>query len=367
MAECVDGLLNEQGNIPEANAGMNWLGFVYITDAFAPDISSILTYLRQKTGMSHWVGTIGTGVLVDAWEYHDMPAVGVLAGQFPVGDFHIVPPIHDLEEALPDNTLQWFKETSPGFGVVHGDPSCEDVVSLIESMAETMGGILGGSFLVGGLSASRSDNYQIADQLTGNGVSGVAFAPQVNVITALTQGCMPLGESHLVTEAVDNVIMGLNGCSALDVLKDDVGELLSRDLSRLSGFVHAAIPVTGSDTGDYMVRNLTAIDPDKGWVAIADMVVPGDRVSFVRRDPPSARADMDRMLDNIKARMPSEPKGGLYYSCVARGPFMFGTSGEEARMIRAALGDVPIVGFFGNGEVSNTRLHSYTGVLVLFF
>jgi small ligand-binding sensory domain FIST len=35
-------------------------------------------------------------------------------------------------------------------------------------------------------------------------------------------------------------------------------------------------------------------------------------------------------------------------------------------MIGEALGDVPIIGFFGNGEISNGRLYTYTGVLSLF-
>ncbi|MBT7506966.1 MAG: histidine kinase, partial [Rhodospirillales bacterium] len=118
---------------------------------------------------------------------------------------------------------------------------------------------------------------------------------------------------------------------------------------------------------DYMVRNLVALDPERGWLAIAGNVTPGDRIIFVRRDPASAREDMDRMLNDMKSRIPGEPKGGLYFSCVARGPNMFGAQGEEARMIHNILGDVPLVGFFGNGEVSDARLYAYTGVLALFF
>ena len=36
------------------------------------------------------------------------------------------------------------------------------------------------------------------------------------------------------------------------------------------------------------------------------------------------------------------------------------------RAIQAALGDVPLVGFFCNGEISHDRLYAYTGVLALF-
>jgi len=135
VKECVDGLLDGQGNLPPLKAGMSWLGFAYITDTFSADISSILTYLRQKTGITHWAGTIGSGVLIDAWEYHDLPAVGAMVGQFPEDSFCVLPPLHDLEEALPEQTLQWFKDVSPGFGIVHGDPSCDGETSLIDCMA----------------------------------------------------------------------------------------------------------------------------------------------------------------------------------------------------------------------------------------
>jgi small ligand-binding sensory domain FIST len=35
-------------------------------------------------------------------------------------------------------------------------------------------------------------------------------------------------------------------------------------------------------------------------------------------------------------------------------------------MIEAALGPVPLVGFFTNGEIYRDRLYGYTGVLTLF-
>ena len=72
------------------------------------------------------------------------------------------------------------------------------------------------------------------------------------------------------------------------------------------------------------------------------------------------------MVNGLKARLPSEPKGGLYFSCVARGPHMFGAPGKEMALIMERLGDVPLIGFYGNGEISNARLYGYTGVLALF-
>ena len=142
--------------------------------------------------------------------------------------------------------------------------------------------------------------------------------------------------------------------------------MLARDLQRVAGYIHAAVPVTGSDTGDYMVRNLRGIDANQGWLAIGEALSAGDQLMFVRRDGASAVEDMARMLDSLKDRAAAGIRGGVYHSCIARGPNQFGPGSQELKMIREALGDVPIVGFFGNGEISNGRLYTYTGVLSLF-
>jgi small ligand-binding sensory domain FIST len=75
---------------------------------------------------------------------------------------------------------------------------------------------------------------------------------------------------------------------------------------------------------------------------------------------------MNRMLESIKKGLFGKPRGGIYYSCIARGPNLFGPQSEELGLIRDALGDFPLVGFFGNGEISHNRLYGYTGVLTLF-
>jgi small ligand-binding sensory domain FIST len=95
-------------------------------------------------------------------------------------------------------------------------------------------------------------------------------------------------------------------------------------------------------------------------------VAQGDSVLFCRRDPASAATDLTRMLEQMKRRAAVVPRAGLYFSCVARGPNLFGRPSQELVMIRDALGDFPLAGFFGNGEIAHDRLYGYTGVLALF-
>jgi small ligand-binding sensory domain FIST len=35
-------------------------------------------------------------------------------------------------------------------------------------------------------------------------------------------------------------------------------------------------------------------------------------------------------------------------------------------MVKEYVGDIPLTGFFANGEIAHNRVYSYTGVLTLF-
>ncbi|MCH8038515.1 MAG: FIST C-terminal domain-containing protein, partial [Proteobacteria bacterium] len=150
------------------------------------------------------------------------------------------------------------------------------------------------------------------------------------------------------------------------VFKAEIGELLAHDLRRVGGYIFAAFPISGSDTGDYLVRNLTGIDLAKGRISVAEEIEPGRRILFCRRDHDTAQSDLRRMVREVKQRAGAAPKAGLYFSCVARGPNLFGSDSEELRLIRDELGEIPLAGFFGNGEIFHNRLYGYTGVLALF-
>lgn len=280
--------------------------------------------------------------------------------ELPSDSFQVFSGIRSMKELA----LRKFKfgDRSANFAIVHADPRNNDVPELISGMA----GKLESGFVVGGLTSSRSQNVQIADKVTDGGISGVMFTDDVTIATRLTQGCSPIGPKRVVTQAQRNIILTIDDRPALDVLKEDVGERLARDINRLGGVIFAGLPIAGTDTGDYLVRNLVGIDPARGIVAIGDLVEAGNPIMFCRRDTESASKDMTRMLASIRQGLYSKPRGGVYYSCIGRGAHLFGPDSEELSMIKDEFGDFPLVGFFCNGEISHNRLYGYTGVLTLF-
>lgn len=336
------------------------LGFLYLTDNFADDVADIIAYFQTCTGILHWTGTLGMGVVATGREYFDEPAIAVLLCAFEPDSFRVFSGVRapqDLER-LPLH----FGGIPANFAIVHADPRNAQLPRLIDDLA----GIVESGFLAGGLTSSRREVVQVADGVAKGGLSGVLFSDDVVVSTRLTQGCSPIGPRHAITGSRENVLISLDGRPALDVFKEDVGEPLARDLVRLGGSLFAGLSVPGPDTGDYLVRNLVGIDPVHKLVAISDVPTRGGHVVFCRRDEAGAAKDMARMLGSIGSGLFGRPRGGVYYSCVGRGPNLFSDESGEARMISQALGDIPLVGFFCNGEISHNRIYGYTGVLTLF-
>lgn len=336
------------------------LGFVYVSDSLDEDLRSILNRLRDETRIHDWVGTIGFGVCVSGVEMFDMPAMGIMVGNVPREQYQLLPTVTPDSTDLPEDIMRWANTHNPVLGVVHADPRVPGLEAIFTRIQNQTG-----CFLVGGMTASRGVQEQIAGEVTEGGVSGILFSSEISVVAGLTQGCSPIGPVHRVSSAKDNVLQSLDNRPAFEVFEEDIGELLARNLNRIEGYVHAAIPITGSDTADYLVRNLLGVYPDQGWVAIGERLDPGDQVMFVRRDGTTAMADLKRMVADIKRRANGQPRAALYFSCVARGPNLFGKNSAELQTIASILGDVPLIGFFANGEISNNRLYGYTGVLTL--
>jgi small ligand-binding sensory domain FIST len=336
------------------------LGFLYATDHIADHLPDVLGLVRKATGVAHWVGTVGLGVCASGKEYLDEPAAAVMIGDFEADSFKVFSGIAS-EEDVKRLELKC-GGSQAAFALVHADPYNQHVAGIVTRLADKVES----GFLVGGLTSSRQQNLQIADRVMEGGISGVAFSDSVTIATRLTQGCSPIGPKHAVTGAQRNILITLDGRPALEVFLEDIGETLAGEIERIGGHVFAGLAIAGSDTGDYLVRNLVGIDPSNKLVAIGEIVQPDARVMFCRRDADSAQEDMNRMLDSIRQGLYAPARGAVYYSCLGRGASLFGPNSEELKMIRSALGDIPLVGFFCNGEISHNRLYGYTGVLTLF-
>ena len=338
------------------------IGFLYVNDPLAGDLSSILTYLRSRTEIEHWVGTVGLGVVGGKGASFTQPAISVLVGGLSDHSFRVLEKIDTQADGFEAGLGAELLKQGMLTGLVHADPREGRSMQIVAALSRFTG-----AYLVGGISAAHSaPARQIAGKVVEGGVSGVVFTPDVPVATGLTQGCLPIGPVHDVTEAQGPAVKTLDGKRAFDVFKDEVTGIVQGDLRRAAGTIHVAVMVPGSDMGDYTVRNLTGLDPQNGFIGVGDHMGCGMRICFVRREAVAAQQDLKRMLSGLAGRLQGPPKAGILVSCIARGPALFGSENREVELIREVLGDFPLTGFYANGEFSHDRLYGYTAVLSLF-
>ena len=106
------------------------------------------------------------------------------------------------------------------------------------------------------------------------------------------------------------------------------------------------------------------------FLAIAEQIEPGMRLAFCTRNAEAAELDLVRIATEIRSELESsaarDVAGAVYVSCSGRGGPHFGARHAELQVVRNALGDVPLVGFFAGGEIARHHLYGYTGVLTVF-
>lgn len=382
------------------------LGLLYITDHYTGQAQDILDFLgAELPEITDWAGTVGIGIASNNVEYFDEPALAVMLCELPSDQYRVFSGVSPLP---PPGASHFQAHTA----LVHADASTPDVAELIAEMAQRTSS----GYVFGGLASSRSKAVQFALSGSGNvkgqgaaggvfsgGLSGVAFAQGAGLMSRVTQGCRPVSREHEITACDGNVVTELDGESALDVMLADLGvsldaprEALEKVRATLVGLRSAdalqdgRIRRPGQFGSDVLVRHIIGLDPARQGVAIAEVPSPGMQLAFCERHVEAARADLVRVCAEIREELEPEEltlevatalsaseaesaphparriAGAIYISCVGRGGPHFGAPSAELQIVRRALGDVPLVGFFAGGEIARHNLYGYTGVLTVF-
>ena len=379
------------------------LALLYITDHYASAAQEILAHLSgELPEVTDWSGTVGVGIASNNVEYFDEPALAVMLCELPPDQYRVFSGVAPLGLGFEAHTA-----------LIHADGDTPDLPELIQEMALRTGS----GYLFGGLSASRTQSVQFAVGGNGNlrghgaasgvfsgGLSGVAFGEGVAVVSRVTQGCQPVSKTRIVTACDANVVTELDGQPALDALLLDLKVSLAQPQQALTavratlvGLVERqdiggqqGVNLRGSFGSDVIVRHIIGLDPVRRGIAVANRLENGMQMAFCQRNVQAARADLTRICAEIREEL--EPQeltrqtatalaqseaesaphpqrgiaGAVYVSCSGRGGPHFGGASAELQIVRRALGDVPLVGFFAGGEIARHHLYGYTGVLTVF-
>jgi small ligand-binding sensory domain FIST len=344
------------------------LAIVFASPARARELAPRLADLPAATV----IGCSGAGIIGDAREIENRPAVSVTAAELPgvtCAAFRVDP---DALPADPDAWREQIGVAEPAGLLLLVDPfgSTQELIEGLDAAfprTPKFGGLVSGGRMPGA-------NWLFAGGETFHGGAvGIAFAGDLAIDTIVAQGCRPIGAPMVVTRGEDNLIRELDHRSPLDVLQALHDSLDARDRALLRESLFVGIEMKDSlvhREGELLVRNIVGFDPVANVLAVAARLRPFQVIRFLLRDAQTAAEDLDRLLSRHRAEGRGACDGALLFSCLGRGAHLFGAPDHDCNLFRRHLGDAPVGGFFCNGEIGPvggaTFLHAYTSSFALF-
>jgi small ligand-binding sensory domain FIST len=342
--------------------GMPDLVVAFVSPHHESGYRQLPALVRGALGGGRLLGCSAGGVIGGGRELEGRPGLSLTAAELPgvtVTPFHLEAP------AAPPAPAG----ETPSF-LLLPDPFTFDV----DEFLHTLDAAWPGSTIVGGLaSGGRSPGANalyLDDAVHRRGLVGAALGGNVMVDTIVAQGCRPIGEPMFVTRSERNVIHEMDGRRAGSVLQDLYNGASAEDkqLFRTSLFLGIVMREDRQEYrhGDFLIRNVMGIDGKSGALVVGALVRDGMVVQFHLRDARTSAADLDELLHRYRGR----PAGALLFSCLGRGQHLYGEPDHDSNTFRRHAGEVPLGGFFCNGEIGpvqgTTFLHGYTSAFGLF-
>ena len=231
-----------------------------------------------------------------------------------------------------------------------------------------------GTRVVGGMASAGqrpgSNALLLNDWVAHEGGVGLALRGALRVDVVVSQGCRPVGPELEVTKADGNLVLELDGESAVERAEKVLRRLPQAEQALLKNGLYVGRPARSgaSGQGDYLIRNLLGADRSRGALAIADVMAEQEKIRLHVRDAGTAIEDLELMLS--PQEFDSRAAGALLFACNGRGKGLFGTADRDISTLQSALGgSTPIGGMFCAGEIGpvgdRNLLHGHTASIAV--
>jgi small ligand-binding sensory domain FIST len=360
-------------------AGQADLAVVFFSTHHARAADELARTVWDRLSPHCLLGCVAESVLANDWEIEQSPAVSLWAsrwtGSVKMEPFHLV-----LERTADGPSLfGWPDEltaANPKSSAVLllGDPFTFPIDLFLRRVNEESPGlrVLGG--MASGVRSPGQCRLLSQNTVKDQGAVGVLLQGEFGLRSIVSQGCRPIGRHLVITRAQDNLILELGGKTPLAYLQELWPTLTSQEQQLFQQGLHLGRVLNEYrgefQRGDFLVRNVLALERETGALAITDRVRVGQTVQFHVRDAATADEDLRALLRLDLSAHDRQPGGVLLFSCNGRGTRLFPEPHHDARTIRAEAGDIPVAGFFAQGELGpvggKNFIHGFTASVALF-
>lgn len=340
---------------------------VFAAHHFGADLSMVAGIVDRAFPGAVIFGGAASGVIGGGEELEDTIAVSMTGAFLP--DVEVTPVYLESAQLLSPEAIGVEPSIAPAF-LLMTTPGVE-VGALLQSADD----LFPHSAVVGGISGSggRSSQLFLGNRMYGEGTVGVVLAGDIEMSALVAQGCRPLGDVFVATKTKNSLIFELDGAPVAEVLERWFVGLNTDDQRRFQASPMVGLAVDGAQlgVGDFLMRNILALDRVSGALAVGAAVEDGQHLQFHIRDSSAAASELKMLLTQDLVRSPSRvPLGALVFSCLGRGRAFFGSRGHDSEIFRDVFPHTPLSGCFCNGEIGPVRgqsqLHGYSSSMAIF-
>lgn len=239
---------------------------------------------------------------------------------------------------------------------------------------EVLSGLsLEGRTLFGGGTVSAADVYLLDGHgHVSHGSLGALCCAGAMPQLGITRASRLITPLRPITKLNDNLLLEIDGEPALDVLSSAGQELEGQPLIFVALSSEQALEsATPHRPPALLLRPIQGVDPARRGILLSEDAAASTHAAFAIRDPSSARQDLESMArEMVRECAGAAPRFAVYVNCAGRGSGLYAAPNVDIRLLRARLGDIPMVGFQSAFELAPQDgclgLHLYTGVLALF-
>jgi small ligand-binding sensory domain FIST len=366
LTEWDEKVMTETARELRAEAGGASLALVFVSPDYRPYLKEMIEILQVDGHAKQVVGCSADGFIGTGQEDENTSGFSVLFLNVPgdgIGSWVI-----DEHFQIPRD-----REAVGGW-VVLGNPLRLNAQALLEDMNRIYPGVpLYGGLATGGWDAEALFTFHHSTGLVDS--AGVAIhLPGLVLQGIVSQGCQPIGEPYTITQVDKDVVLGVGGRRAYDVLVETYENLPEDDQKMAKGNIMAGLAASeyreDFQRGDFLVRNIIGGDPKTGALKIGAIPRVGQTIQFQLREKDAADEDLRVRSEALRVRE-GVPLAMLCFSCGGRGQGLFGVPNHDAGILQDTFGEVPVAGFFCNGEFGPVAgvnfLHGYTAAVAVLY
>jgi small ligand-binding sensory domain FIST len=353
------------------------IAIVFVSPHFAEEFQDIADAIQETLQPRNMIGCVGDSIVSGGREIEGDPAITIWAAALPDTKIETA---RLLLERVPDRgfisgteelPFDQITEREESALIVLGEPFSFPADLLLSQLAADYPElrVIGG--MASGFQQPGKNLVLVNGTVYCEGAAGLLIDGGVKVHSVVSQGCRPIGDRTIVTKVEQNLILELGGKPAMQVLEEMFIRLPTSDHDLMSkGFFLGRVISEYQDDyemGDFLIRNVMSMDNERRAVAVNDYFQVGQTVQFQVRDEETASNELRQLLKKTDS---TEIRGGLVFTCNGRGTKLFAEPDHDAGVIRETVGEIPLAGFFAQGEIGpvgrENHMHGYTASVLLF-